>query len=458
VAGMSVSTGLISGMDTAGIIDQLMQVEANSQTLLKQRMSADQSKATAYRAINTRFDALRTAAEAVTKPEAWTAVKATSSSSTVTAAASATALAGSLTFSVDKVATTHSIISVGTWDSTTKSYGSALTVTTGGTTTALTMGGSGSLADAVKAINDSGLNLSATAVKVSPTEYRLQVSTTKTGADAAFSIGAADSSAVVTQGQNAQLTVGTGPGKYTMTSATNTFSGLLDGTTLTVTEPAASVTIKVVSDPQAVANKINSLIGAANGLLDAISSYTRADSSSATLKGDNTLRQLSGQVLQTVSRTLGAGGSASVAGLQLAKDGKSFVFDSPTFVAKLTADPTVAKNMFTATSSAPGVDQLSGTDDDVVTPIGIAARLAALATTASDSTSGTLTLLAKSKDSAAKDLQERVDAWDIRLELRRTALTRQFTAMETALSTLQNQSSWLSSQISSLPSWSSSKS
>ena len=38
-------------------------------------------------------------------------------------------------------------------------------------------------------------------------------------------------------------------------------------------------------------------------------------------------------------------------------------------------------------------------------------------------------------------------------ELRRTTLERQYTALETALSSMQSQSSWLSSQISSLPSY-----
>jgi flagellar hook-associated protein 2 len=39
----------------------------------------------------------------------------------------------------------------------------------------------------------------------------------------------------------------------------------------------------------------------------------------------------------------------------------------------------------------------------------------------------------------------------MRLELRRTTLTRQFTALETALSRMNSQSSWLAGQISSLP-------
>jgi flagellar hook-associated protein 2 len=454
---MSVSTGLISGMDTAGIIDQLMQVEANSQTLLAQRKSADQSKATAYRAVNTRFAALQTAAEALAKPETWTAAKATSSSPAVTATAAAGAATGSVTFAVTKTATSHSVISdqkwtvSGTQTAADVPYG-ATTIAVG-TATPVTIGGTGTLADAVKAINArTDLKLSATAVKVSPTEYRLQVTSKDTGAASVFTIGDADTFDPVTAGQNAELTIGGATG-YTMTSATNTFSGLIDGTTFTVSAEAPSVTLTVASDPQTVADKLSALVNSANGLLDAISSYTKADSTSASLKGDATLRQLAGQVLDSVSRTLGADGSLSAVGVQLTRDGH-LVFDQSAFLKTMAAEPDKARRMLTEESRTTGVDGIAGNTDDVVTPIGLAGRLAAMAKSASNDTTGTLTLLAKSKDSSAEDLQDRIDAWDIRLELRRTALTRQFTAMETALSTLQNQSSWLSSQISSLPSWS----
>ena len=74
---------------------------------------------------------------------------------------------------------------------------------------------------------------------------------------------------------------------------------------------------------------------------------------------------------------------------------------------------------------------------------------------ASDATTGTLVALANGQDSLVKDIQDRIDAWDLRLAKRKETLTRQFTAMETALSSLKNQSTWLAGQINSLPSSSS---
>ncbi len=43
-----------------------------------------------------------------------------------------------------------------------------------------------------------------------------------------------------------------------------------------------------------------------------------------------------------------------------------------------------------------------------------------------------------------------ISNWDVRLAARKEALSRQFTAMETALSSLKQQSTWLAGQLSSL--------
>ncbi len=83
---------------------------------------------------------------------------------------------------------------------------------------------------------------------------------------------------------------------------------------------------------------------------------------------------------------------------------------------------------------------------------GFAGRIAAVADTASNATTGTLTQAVTGRNAGIKRLNDSIDQWDLRLEMRRTALTRQFTALETALTTTQTQSAWLQSQISSLPS------
>ena len=49
-----------------------------------------------------------------------------------------------------------------------------------------------------------------------------------------------------------------------------------------------------------------------------------------------------------------------------------------------------------------------------------------------------------------KGLNDQVSAWDIRLDLRKATLQRQFSGLEVALSKMQQQSSWLAGQLASL--------
>jgi flagellar hook-associated protein 2 len=137
------------------------------------------------------------------------------------------------------------------------------------------------------------------------------------------------------------------------------------------------------------------------------------------------------------------------------RDG-TLTFDPAAFKTALAANPALVQAVFSGAYAA-GADNTLNTPDDNITVVGVGSRLKTLSTMASDSATGTLTSLAKGQDTRRLDLQAQIDAWTDRLALRQKTLTDQFTAMETALGTLKNQSSWLTSQIASLPSWNSNK-
>src|SRR3954469_2729056 len=90
--------GLVSGMDTTTIISQLMQIEAQPQSLLKNQLTTTQNQAAAYRDINSLFASPPTAADALTQSSTWALTKASSSSATVSASATTGAQAGSVSF------------------------------------------------------------------------------------------------------------------------------------------------------------------------------------------------------------------------------------------------------------------------------------------------------------------------------------------------------------------------
>jgi len=77
-------SGLASGLDTASIIDQLIQVEAAGQTRLKSRVTSEQSTLKLLQNLNAKIAALATQAKDLTKAAAWTPLTATSSSDKVT--------------------------------------------------------------------------------------------------------------------------------------------------------------------------------------------------------------------------------------------------------------------------------------------------------------------------------------------------------------------------------------
>jgi flagellar hook-associated protein 2 len=440
-----------------------MQVEANPQTLLKNKLVAVQADAAAYRAVNTRFAALQTAAAALTSTALAGARKASSSDSSVTASAATTAVTGTTTrFAVVKLASTQTSLSKTAWGSTSADISAdpAFPMTFQdkdgkAVGTPLTLSAGDSLTTAVAKINAGGYGVTASIVGVGTNSYRLQLASAASGAAGAFSaVDSTGTTTLVSTTTAADATLDLGGG-FTATSSTNTFTNLLPGVSVTVSKeaPGTWVSVSVGNDTDGVGTKVQSMVDAANSLLDAISSYTDAESTSAILKGDSTLRGLSSQILDMVSSGVGGISAASV-GLGVTKDGK-LTFDKSALTAKLASDPDAVAKMLTSTKYiGPGKDGIANNADDVTQPVGIAAQLADLAKTASDATTGTLIMLAKSQDTEAKDLTDRIADWDMRLALRKNSLTTQFTAMTTALSTLQNQSSWLTSQLASLPSWS----
>jgi flagellar hook-associated protein 2 len=465
MAGMAVD-GLVSGLDTTSLIKQLVSAEAAPQTALKTRLSATTAAATAYRTVNSRMDTLRSAAEALSTANLAAARTATSSSTDVTASATTSAVPGSsLSFTVKQLAAAHTILSNTEWTSATAAVRSPKTNPDGSSTDpgwplevrnaagtpvgSITVPAGATLADAAAAINGSPYGLTATVVQLGADRFRLQVTSSKTGDGSRFSLWGANEPAstpgswyqTTSTGQDAVLDLG---GTLQATSATNTFSNLLSGVSVTVSKDEASATVKVASDPESVAAKVQAFVDAANAALKEIKAQSSsALGSTAVLKGDSTLSSLTSEILSSFATAVGSSSPATL-GIQLNKDG-TVAFKKETFLAALEKDPTKVQAMLGGVPAKPGPPATAAVE-------GLAERVQALAKRASDSTTGTLTSLAKGRDTLAKDIQGRIADWDTRLQLRKDMLTRQFTAMETALSSLKSQSSWLAGQLASLPS------
>src|SRR6476659_5078361 len=100
-------SGLASGLDTAGIIDQLMQLEAVSQNRLKLQQSTQKTVLSALQSLNTDVSLLGSKADTLAQTTTWQTMKATSSSADVSATVGTTATAGSFSVTVDRLAVRH---------------------------------------------------------------------------------------------------------------------------------------------------------------------------------------------------------------------------------------------------------------------------------------------------------------------------------------------------------------
>src|SRR3954452_12252564 len=104
MAGITSTTGLISGLKTADIIDQLMALEARPKNLLQTRIDAANGQKLAFTDLSTRLTSLRINAQTLKKPSTFTAAAATSSNEDVlSATAGLGALPGSYQFQVARL-------------------------------------------------------------------------------------------------------------------------------------------------------------------------------------------------------------------------------------------------------------------------------------------------------------------------------------------------------------------
>jgi flagellar hook-associated protein 2 len=244
-------------------------------------------------------------------------------------------------------------------------------LTVGSLTAAEVNTGNGSLSSVVSAINSTGLGLSAAAVSTGTDEYRLSVQSTATGAANTVNIATNAFSGLgnlttVTAAADAQITVGSGSGAFQVTNSSNNITGLMPGVTITLlqADPAHQTTISLQPDGQTMATTVQSLVTAANNLIQDLNTqtaYTPASGSSTSgtagpLLGDPTAEGLLNSVLSAISGTAGVNstGSAALLGITMNQDG-TLNFDSATFAAAYDANPTQVANSFISggTSSNP---------------------------------------------------------------------------------------------------------
>lgn len=345
--------GLVSGMDTTSVINQLMSLERQPQLRLEQRKAAAENKIKAYQSVNSKLAALQSNADALTKADTWKAFKVTSSTTGVSASATTKALPGSYTFEVLALAKAHAQLSATTYTSTAQRVTNAvtITITQDGETTDPINVGDGSLASVVSAVNAADVGVRAAAVQVADGQYKLSLTSATTGVDGAFTVDGAALGAMTTITTGADARIGMGDpvgGVYPaeITSASNTFTDVLTGVSFTVSK-LESATLNVKADGEGMAAKVAGLVTSANAVLEEIAkltAYDQATKRKSVLTGDATMRGLQQRLLDMVSTSVG-GRSLSEVGVELTRAGR-LEFDKATFDAEYASDPAGTEALF----------------------------------------------------------------------------------------------------------------
>jgi flagellar hook-associated protein 2 len=223
--------------------------------------------------------------------------------------------------------------------------------------------GDGALSTVMANINSANAGVTATAVQVGQGAYRLQLSSTTTGARAGPNVAASELGAAIgslielSPASDARITVGSGPGAYEVTSDSNTLSGVLPGVTLTLKQASASpVTVTVARDVSALVAKVKNLVESANkakAAIDLATAYNAEDKKASPLTGNSTARRLLSDLHRAITDEVPFANPVApgLAGVSVDKTGK-FTFDEAKFTAAFNADPDGMVRAFTQGGTA----------------------------------------------------------------------------------------------------------
>jgi flagellar hook-associated protein 2 len=134
MAQITSSIGLISGLNTAEIINELVSIDAQPVTLLQQQIDTVSEQTTAFNDLATSLQTIQSAGTALKSPLTFQNATTTSSDpSALTATATPGASVGSYQFSVARLVTTQQLVSTGFASSTTGGVGTGnITIDLGG--------------------------------------------------------------------------------------------------------------------------------------------------------------------------------------------------------------------------------------------------------------------------------------------------------------------------------------
>lgn len=364
-------SGVISGLDTEGIISKLREIEMRPVTRLQQQRATLNLRLTAWQTCNTKLLALKTAAGALSLPATFRSRTATvSDEGALRVTVTGSPALADCSFTVVALAQAHQLASQGYTDADATLIGDGAITVNGReiTTTGLTLSG---LRDAINAAG-AGVTASILDTGTGETPYRLVLTSDRTGLTGEITVnvnvsGTAPAFATTQAAQDAQLRFGSGEGAIDVYRSSNEITDVIPGLTLhLVATTTAPVTVRVAADTAALKEKIQALVSAYNELdsfISGQSSYDTENQASPPLFGDLGLMQLQRALDDALFSPVEGASSdlclLSQAGLRRDAEGR-LSLDEATLDRALAASPEGVMKLFASYAEGPsGVSYLS---------------------------------------------------------------------------------------------------
>jgi flagellar hook-associated protein 2 len=435
---MSISlSGLGSGFDWQNVIDQLRQAETQRLTPLNTQKQQYSSKLTAWQTLSTKLSAFQTAARGLKDSDDFDVFKAalTSSSSSVSAdsllsvTAGTGAAKGRYDIVISKMARAEKLQSATTYADTSSALNKAGTLTIN--SKELILDGTESLSTLRTKINALDAGVVASVLRGADGLYRLTLTsetegaagialTDLSGADALFS------TTPIQDGADAEFTVD----GLLMKSSTNKVTDAIPGLNLTIRgeNPAATLSLNVDRDNEAITGKVQKFVDSYNDLVSFVSQQMSYDAATkktgGPLFGDTTLKNVKSSL-----QSLFAGSGLGNRGVSIGKDNK-LSLDSAKLTSSLDSD-------FSGTLSA--LNSVASNIDTNINKF-------------TDYVNGGVTVQQNTIQSAMKTLDKRIASTQDFIDRKMEMSKKQFIALDSALTQMQNMSSYLSTQLASLSS------
>lgn len=432
--------GLATGMDTNSIISALMEIEREPIERLERDRDYIKNRLSAFTDFDEKLETLLEKFEKIDSSSEVGSYKASPASEEYfTASGSSSALPGSYQIEVQSLARQQKDASDASYASRSEANFVSGTLTIGGTDITIDNDSLNSLVDKINAANtgDTPTGVSASIIN-DGSGYRMIL----TGDDASTTFTATVSGATTANGYAALTFSNTQPQSLativvdgiTITGDSNTFDEAIPGVSLTIGKEntlGESTSLTVDVDQSAVKSKIEGVVSAYNDIINFLD-----EQKDAGWGHDSGFRSAKRRLQDLLVTSVGGSGnlsSLSQLGLETQRDG-TLTIDSSTLEEAIGND-------------LESIDKLLAGETGVE---GIAARFVSYLEDITDPTNGLLPSRKASSDREIRRIEQNITNTEARLDKRESTLRAQFDALETLVSAMNQQSSFLTQQLSQL--------